>query len=241
MPLRDHFRPPTSLHSSWEEVHGQWPAMMVLRLNDKLPKRFIAVPRVHMGPFVEVDVATFENDAFVEDSFPPLTGYDGAALWSAPEPTATLECEVDGESEYEVRIYDAERNRTLVAAIELISPANKDRPEHRRAFVSKCVALLKREISLVIVDLITVRSFHLYRAILEELGMTGPTKADEPTYAVALRPDMTNGRLRLDRWEHSLEIGQPLPALPLWLTCEQSIRLDLDESYEDTCRGLRIR
>ena len=83
MPLRDHFRPPTSLHSSWEEVHGQWPAMMVLRLNDKLPKRFIAVPRVHMGPFVEVDVATFENDAFVEDSFPPLTGYDGTAMWSA--------------------------------------------------------------------------------------------------------------------------------------------------------------
>ena len=241
MPLRDHFRPPTSLHSSWEEVHGQWPAMMVLRLNDKLPKRFIAVPRVHMGPFVEVDVATFENDTFVENSFPPLTGYDGTALWSAPEPTATMECEVDAESEYEVRIYDAERNRTLVAAIELVSPANKDRPEHRRAFVSKCVAMLKREISLVIVDPITVRSFNLYRAILEELGMTAPTKADEPTYAVALRPDMTNGRLRLARWEHLLEIGQPLPTVPLWLTREQSIPLNLDESYEDTCRGLRIK
>src|SRR5205823_14316081 len=33
--------------------------------------------------------------------------------------------------EYEVRVCDAKRDRSLVAAVELISPAHKDRPEHR--------------------------------------------------------------------------------------------------------------
>src|SRR3954454_14490231 len=46
--------------------------------------------------------------------------------------------------EYEVRIYDARRGRHLVAAIEIVSPANKDRPEHRNAFIGKCAALLQK-------------------------------------------------------------------------------------------------
>ena len=29
MPLRDHFRPPLDDIASWEELHGQWPAMIV--------------------------------------------------------------------------------------------------------------------------------------------------------------------------------------------------------------------
>ena len=39
--------------------------------------------------------------------------------------------------EYEVLVYDQVRGRTLVAAVEIVSPANKDRPENRQAFVAK--------------------------------------------------------------------------------------------------------
>jgi hypothetical protein len=41
-----------------------------------------------------------------------------------------------------VRIYDDEANRTLVAAVELVSPSNKDRPASREAFATKCAAYL---------------------------------------------------------------------------------------------------
>jgi len=33
MPLRDHFCPPISNHSSWEGFHGMWPATMVQELS----------------------------------------------------------------------------------------------------------------------------------------------------------------------------------------------------------------
>lgn len=64
------------------------------------------------------------------------------AVWTAPSPTLTLESELTNQDEYEVRVYDARHGRRLVAAIEIVSPSNKDRPESRRAFVAKVAALL---------------------------------------------------------------------------------------------------
>src|SRR5271165_3886871 len=46
---------------------------------------------------------------------------------------------------YEVLIFDLERDRRLVAAVEIVSPANKDRPESRQLFVAKCFHLLRQD------------------------------------------------------------------------------------------------
>jgi hypothetical protein len=37
-----------------------------------------------------------------------------------------------------------------------------------------------------------------------------------------------------------MHLGQSLPALPIWLDIDLSISLDLESSYEETCRFLRI-
>jgi hypothetical protein len=39
---------------------------------------------------------------------------------------------------------------------------------------------------------------------------------------------------------HSLGLGQPLPTLPLWLADNLAVPLELEGSYEETCRALRI-
>ncbi len=44
----------------------------------------------------------------------------------------------------------------------------------------------------------------------------------------------------VEAWEHTLTVGQPLPTLPLWLADDLAIPLDLEQTYEDTCRVLRI-
>ena len=73
-----------------------------------------------------------------------------------------VETEPPDEYEYEVRIFGVERERRLVAAIEFVSPANKDRPESRDSFVSKCAALFRKGVAISIVDLVTIRRFNLY-------------------------------------------------------------------------------
>ncbi len=37
-----------------------------------------------------------------------------------------------------------------------------------------------------------------------------------------------------------MTIGQPLPTLPVWLDVDLAVSLDLEASYEDTCRFLHI-
>ena len=63
MPLRDQFRPPLATRRHWEGFHGQWTGMIVMALTRRLPRRYAAEPRIQWGASVEIDVATYEEDA----------------------------------------------------------------------------------------------------------------------------------------------------------------------------------
>jgi hypothetical protein len=241
MPLRDHFYPPLSRTSTYQEVHGQWPAVIVQQLGRLLPSNFIAGPHVHVGAQVEVDVATFEKESArlfggVEN------GGVVTQLWAPPQPSLEVQTALGDFDEYEVRVYDAQRERRLVAAIELISPANKDRPEARSQFVAKCAALLRSGVCVVLVDIVTSKQFNLYSDLLSLIGERDPSLPDPPssTYAVSCRWHPRGIDYWLETWNHDLSPNQPLPNLPLWLEENLAISLDLEASYEQTCRDLRI-
>jgi hypothetical protein len=120
---------------------------------------------------------------------------------------------------------------------------NKDRPESRRAFVAKVAALLQRDVSVSLVDLVTIRQFNLYADLLELIGRSDPMLDAEPP---ALYAGTVRGRKRvpqrpmLDTWFYPIALGQPLPTLPIWLDVDLGVFLDLETSYEETCRVLRI-
>jgi hypothetical protein len=246
MPLRDHFHPP--LYSRrWEGFHGQWPAMMVQSLAPKLPRRYYAEPRVHLAGSAEIDVGTFDEEDTLSSgpNFGGAGGENGGvatAVWAPPRPTFAVVTDLPAEAVYEVCIFDRERGSRLVAAVEIVSPANKDRPEHRRAFVAKCAALLQEQVSVVIVDLVTARHFNLYSDLLELIGQTDPALSPEPptVYAAACRGTKKDHTWQVETWLHPLVIGQPLPTLPLWLADNLAVPLELETSYEETCRILRI-
>lgn len=237
MPLRDHFGPPLAEHRSWEELHGAWPGSIAFRLNSILPPNYYSGPRVHLGS--AIDVAAFENDNSSRLMFASGEG-DSAVAWTPAQPTLLLETDAPTPPEYEVRVYDERHGRRLVAAVEIVSPANKDRPESREAFVSKCHALLQQDVCVAIVDPVTERQANLYAELAERMGAAPPSVAKFPIYAVSCRGIKARGRWRVEAWEHELAIGSLLPTLPLWLTDLLHVPLELEASYEDTCRGLRI-
>ena len=119
-----------------------------------------------------------------------------------------------------------------------MSPANKDRPDNRRAFVSKCHALLQKHVCLSLVDLVTTRQFNLYCELLEVLGQSAPASLPAPpaTYAVTCRARKEGERSLLENWAYPLVVGHALPTLPIWLTDDRFLSLDLESSYEATCR-----
>lgn len=241
MPLRDHFHSPVKPRHTWDRVRGQWPAMMVLQLTGKLPPNYSAAPRVHLGSAVEIDVGAYElHQTNGATAVPSANGGIATALWTATEPTLSVLTEVPDVDEYEVRVFNDEER--LVAAIELISPSNKDRPDTRRAFVAKCAALLQQHVSVTIVDVVTTRESNLYAELLDFLRLTDPAVGSPPSpiYAGACRGMVVRRRWRFDAWYRPLAVGQPLPSLPLWLADDLVVTLDLEASYEDTCRVLRI-
>jgi hypothetical protein len=252
MPLRDHFRPPLDDIASWEGLYGAWPAMIVMALNRKLPPRYVAAPRVHLGPFMEIDVSAHDKDQRAGFSATATTGpgdVEGegqggvaTAVWAPPRPTLDVITNLPDQDAYEVRIYDTKRRRRLVAAVEIVSPGNKDRPENRRAFVTKCAALLQQGVSVAIVDLVTTRQFNLYGDLLEQIGETDPALTPEPPplYAAACRWIRRGEDWHFQTWNHPLALGQPLPTLPLWLADDLAVPLELEASYEEACRILRL-
>ncbi|HXG13149.1 MAG TPA: DUF4058 family protein [Gemmataceae bacterium] len=244
MPLRDHFHSPWKDENFWEGFHSAWANTIVRYLNGSvLSRRYRALPQVHLGAWVEADVATFERDTS-QGAVPVAEGDSGegtaTAVWTPPEPVQTLAVDFPNQDVFEVRVLDEGRDMRLVAVVELVSPANKDWAEHRRGFVSKCAAYLLQQIGVVLVDIVTERRANLHRELLELLALKPATVEVPDLYAVAYRTHKENGQWHLDNWPYALAVGSPLPTLPLWLASDFSVPVDLEWIYEETCQVLRI-
>lgn len=198
MPLRDHFRPPIWNRYSWEGFHGMWPAMIVQQLDRVLPADFTAEPRVHLGAHFEIDVCAYEDDERKRAIVPSADDSSGVATatWAPPQPTLSVDTELVEQYEYEVKVYDQSRGRVLVAAVEIVSPANKDRLESRRALVTKCAALLQQDVCVSIVDLVTTRNFNLYTDLLALLDLSDPAFAPPPPAVVCSDVPRAENRTR---------------------------------------------
>jgi hypothetical protein len=240
MPLRNHFANPD--HPTWDRVHGGWPMLMVMQLFQILPPRYRAAPTVHPGQRIEIDVGTFDREPDFGPSQESSLTSGSAAVLSPPQPTVIFETDPLDPDQYEVRIYDTiDGSERLVAAIELVSPSNKDRPSTRQDFVAKCAGLIQHEVCVSIIDLVTPRRFNLYADLLEHLGHTTPIlPTDSYLYAATIHRRNGSRKWRLHNWAYELQIGQPLPSLPIWLNERDGIMLDLETTYEDTCRTLRL-
>src|SRR5262249_55498669 len=131
----------------------------------------------------------------------------------------------------------------LRAAIELVSPANKDRAGSRRTFAAKCAGYLKHGISVVVVDVVTARSANLHAELFDVLGVKGrrrPWRSPTGLYAIAYRAVTVRKAPRVEVWPEELALGEVLPEMPLWLTLDLCVPVRLEDSYLAACRSLRI-
>src|SRR5712692_9604111 len=214
MPLLDHFRPPLSQRRHWDSFHGAWAEAMARTLNQSLlPERYVAEARVKLGGQVQIDVGTF-----AEDGITPNSESGGVAVWAPPKPVATAPLDFQDADVFEVQVLGEKEGPRLVAAIELVSPANKDRPANRRMFAVKCASYLHSGVSVIIVDVVTERSGNLYAELLEllQVQLSTPGQGISDLYATANRTVPAPQGLRLETWAYPLTLGGSLPTLPLW-------------------------
>lgn len=238
MPLRDHFRPPLSTITRWQSLHAVWPSAILFRLNRILPEGYRAEPRVQLGTDYEIDVGTLDTRGG-SNGRSRANGGGGTAVLTAHAPTVNESTELEEPDEVGVDVYG--EDGVLVAAVELVSLRNKDRPESRRDFAEKVATLVRRGVSVSVVDVVGTRQFNLYADALDLLGHADPSVSDRPPmYAATCRTVGHRPDRLFQAWAHPLRIGHPLPTLPLWLNDEQPLDLELEASYEDAYRALRL-
>jgi hypothetical protein len=126
-----------------------------------------------------------------------------------------------------------ERGGCLIAAVEIVSPGNKDRDSYRATYALRYSGYLLQRVNLMLVDVHRrPLNFSFADRITEELQIPNQPSLPAPM-AISYRvggPAATGGSL-LGIWRRPLTIGEPLPTMKLPLSVEIAVAVDLEHTY----------
>jgi hypothetical protein len=128
----------------------------------------------------------------------------------------------------------------LIAAIEIVSPRNKDRPDSRARYTARYFGYICQGVNLMLVDVLPrPAGFSFADAIAADLSF--PQAACPVPFAVSYRvgEPVPEGTL-LAVWRRPLRVGDPLPTIPLALNVHQSIPVDLEHTYREAARRVYL-
>src|SRR5215471_12685084 len=106
MPLLDHFHAPLAPRRHWESFHVNWAGAIADALNESLlPEGYFAEEHAQLGPWVEIDVATFTG------SGPSSRREGGTATqpvraWAPPAPAMVVPAAFPDA--FEVLVFESE-------------------------------------------------------------------------------------------------------------------------------------
>ncbi|HEV3435785.1 MAG TPA: hypothetical protein VG122_00405 [Gemmata sp.] len=174
MPLLDHFNPPLSRTHPWRGFHGAWAAAIARLLNSGvLPPGYYAVPFLDRDGPVEVT--------------DPVDGSGTPQPWIPPTPGLAIAVEWPAADDVRVEVLTDDGDPQLAAAVELVSPRNKDRPRAREAIAAKYADHLRRGCGLVVIDVVTTRRGDLRADLLAALEVGSKEAGREMLSATSYR------------------------------------------------------
>jgi hypothetical protein len=213
----------------WDGVHLLWITELLRWVKPRLPAGY----RAYVGSVPTVAIGGSEKPEVSVRQWPEPPS-------SAPVTSGTQSASADEEPDEQIAVVTLDPEKAvyvamggrLIAAIELISPRNKDRPDAQMTYLMRYLAYLYEGVHLLLVDAHR-RPLHFSFAdrIAEELGIRQP--AVPPPMAVSYRvgaPAATGGR-NLGIWRRLLTVGTPLPTMRLSLDVGLSVPVDLEQTY----------
>ena len=232
MPMHDWTRVEAGIFHAF---HHRWISAISDALNDgRLPADYYALPEqiaAGFGPDVLALQGGGDEGAESDESTNGVGGGTATALQARPRTRFVAETEAAfyrrKKSSVVVRHSSGDR---VVAMIEIVSPGNKSNQHAFRAFVDKACELLERRIHLLIVDPFPPgpREPHgVHAAIWEQIeDASYQPPADQPLTLVAYECDLITRA-----FIEPAAVGQPLPAMPLFLEPTGCVMVPLEETY----------
>jgi hypothetical protein len=228
MPVHDWIRVDAGL---FHDFHQSWTVALRNALNTGglPPDYFALVEQRIQGPIP--DVLTLKLSPGAPG---PSKGTSGLAVATAPPRTRLVRRhEADIYAGKANRITVRHRHGDVVAVIEIISPGNKASRSEFRYFVEKAADLIRLGIHLLVVDLFPPgpRDPHgLPKAIWDEFQEEDfELPPDKPLTLASY--DAGPPRVA---YVEPIAVGDPLPAMPLFLKPEFYVPAPLEETYQAT-------
>ena len=227
MPIHDWTRVPSGL---FHHFHQDWSIEIARALNrGLLPKGLAALVEQRYG-IREADVLTVESLPRRE-----RRQMEGGGVLTMSPPAAKIVRRSDKE------IHAARANRIVVrhhlgrvvAAIEIVSPGNKDSRAALNDFVEKAVDFLQQGIHLLVVDLFppTPRDpFGLHKAIWDYIDVE-PFVFPEGKDRILASYETGDDRAA---YVEPVAVGDVLAEMPLFLAPGMHIRVPLEATYRAT-------
>jgi hypothetical protein len=201
-----------------------------------LPPDFYAMGEQHAGKYI-TDVLTLASPAAPTSH--PIPG--GIAVADAPPKVRrTVSLSAAAHTRRKTLAIRHASGDRLVATLEIVSPANKDRRENVQAFLDKLEDALAHGIHVLLLDLLPAGRYDkhgMHGALWKRLGdVPEAPPADEPlTLAAYVADTPVTAHL-----EH-VAPGAVLPDMPLFLDPDTYVNAPLEATYQATWRGTPAR
>jgi hypothetical protein len=223
--------------------HVAWlPELQKVLNSGLLPEGYYALAEQHAGRAIADVLTLHASPAGLQAAparlpLPPATG--GVALADAPPRTRrrhTVEpVALARRRSLAIRHVTGHR---LVALVEIISPANKDRHSHVEDFATKAISALDVGVHLLLVDPFPPGPYDpignaplLDR--LEQSNQPYDVPADEP----ATMASYAAGEV-IEIYVEHVAFGAPLPEMPLFLRPDRYINVPLEPTYQAAYAGM---
>ncbi len=224
----------------WDSIHLVWQNQLLDWIQPRLPAGY----RAYLGavPALTIDIPNGRPDLSVRNWRPPQAP---AAASDAATPPAQDTMAPDAESVATLtldpmRAIHIDLHGQLIAAVELVSPRNKDRPDSRDRYLARYLGYIRQGVHLLLIDVLPrPAGFSFADAMAANLGFEQP--ACPAPFAVSYRvgESVPDGTL-LARWVRPLRVGAPLPTIPLALTVQEWIPIDLEHTYREAARRVYL-
>ncbi|MBV9124142.1 MAG: DUF4058 family protein [Planctomycetes bacterium] len=226
-------------------LHTTWVGALQTALNEGLlTGGYYALAEHHAGRPI-TDVLTLHASAVPDQPLslplPPAPATSGVAVAEAPPQTRrkrTLEpAALVRRRALAIRHVSGHR---LVALLEIVWPANKDRVRHVEEFTGKLLSALRAGVHVLLVDLFPPGPHDpkgLHGVLLRELEDSDERydlPADEPLTLASYVADMPG----VDAYTEHRAVGAALPEMPLFLNPERYVNVPLESTYQAAYRGM---
>jgi hypothetical protein len=222
----------------FHDFHNAWITHLRDALNEGLlPRGYYALAEQHAGRWVP-DLLTLHASPPDTSALSPPPSGSLAVADAPPRVRKTIIASASGRTRRRTLAIRHVSGHRLIALLEIVSPANKDRRDHDQEFAAKVSAALELGVHVLVVDLFAPASHDPHGmhgaiwATLDAGDAMQEVPEDEP---VTLASYMAGSPVEV--FLEYASIGAALPEMPLFLSAERYIGAPLEATYEAAFRG----